>query len=440
MIKKIVIIGGGFAGFNLAKYIRNTEYVITLVDRNNYIFFPPLLYQVATGFLEPSNICYPYRKMLRNKSNIRFMLGELVEICPLENKIVLTTGELEYDYLVIATGTVTNYFGKDNVGKYAIPMKTINDALDMRNYLLNQIERATTMTSISDIYKTLTIVVAGGGPTGVEIAGMIAEMRISVLQKDYPEFRKRGIKSHIFLVDGASQLLSSMSKKAQQSTHDALKKMGVKIVLNVMVNDYIDDKVMLSNGHIIETENLIWAAGVTAQVFNGMPQICYGRGKRLITDSFNKVNCFDNIYAIGDTCIQTTDISFPDGHPQVAQVALQQGKNLALNFNRLILNKKPKPFSYNDKGSMAIIGRNKAVADLPPNFHFKGFIAWLMWIFVHLISLVHYRNRITTTYNWIVSYFTRDQALRMIIHPSDKINGGGAGPNQEIIINANTVK
>ena len=421
MAKRIVIIGGGFAGFNLARNIKSSEYQITLVDRNNYIFFPPLLYQVATGFLEPSNISYPYRKMLRNKSNLSFKLGEVVQVFPEQNKIMLTTGELEYDYLVFATGTETNHFGIENVRKKAIPMKTINDALEMRNYILRQLERATTFTDYKDkLKKTLTIVVAGGGPTGVEISGMLAEMRTSVFRKDYPEFEKVRVQSHIYLVDGATQLLSPMSKKSQDDTYNALKKLGVKIILNAQVTDYADDKVILSNGQIIETENLIWTAGVTSQVFEGLPKECYGRGKRLITDSNNKIENLQNVYAIGDTCIQTTDIKFPYGHPQVAQVALQQGKNLANNFQRLLKNKPLKPFAYKDKGAMAIIGRNKAVADIPPNFHFKGFVAWFIWIFIHLVSLVHYRNKVMTLYNWIVSYFTKDQALRMIIRPFAK--------------------
>lgn len=424
MEKKIVIIGGGFAGFNLAKNIKNPQYQITLVDRNNYIFFPPLLYQVATGFLEPSNISYPYRKMLRNQPNVSFKLGEVIRVVPGQNRILLTTGELEYDYLVFATGTETNYFGLENVKRKAIPMKTINDALEMRNYILRQLERATNFVSDKDkLRKTLTMVVAGGGPTGVEISGMLAEMRTSVFKKDYPEFEKVRVQTHIYLVDGAAQLLSPMSKKSQQDTYAALKKLGVRIILNAQVTDYTDDKVYLSNGKVIETENLIWAAGVTSQVFDGLPKECYGRGSRLITDEYNKVECLENVYAVGDTCIQITDANFPAGHPQVAQVALQQGKNLARNFERQIANKPLMPFAYKDKGAMAIIGRNKAVADIPPNFHFKGFFAWFIWIFIHLISLVHYRNKITTLYNWIVAYFTKDQALRMIIRPVKKKTG-----------------
>lgn len=421
MTKRIVIIGGGFAGLNLATNIKSNKYHITLVDRNNYIFFPPLLYQVATGFLEPSNISYPYRKMLQNKSNIRFKLGEFSKVLPKLNKVVLTTGELEYDYLVFATGTETNYFEMETLKKKAIPMKTINDAIEMRNYILKQLEVGTSLISDKEkLKKKLTIVVAGGGPTGVEISGMMAEMKTSVIRKDYPEFETAGVEYDIYLVDGAAQLLTPMSEKSQRDTFNELTKLGVKVILNAQVKDYTDDKVYLSNGNIIETENLIWTAGVTAQIFNGIPKESYGRGRRLITDNNNKVEGLQNVYAIGDTCIQVTDSNFPDGHPQVAQVALQQGKNLAKNFTRIANNIPLVSFKYKDKGSMAIIGRNKAVADIPPKLHFKGFFAWLIWIFIHLISLMHYRNKIMTLFNWITSYFTKDQALRMIIRPGVK--------------------
>lgn len=311
MAKRTVIIGGGFAGINVAKNIKSEEYQIILVDRNNYLFFPPILYQVATGFLDPSNISYPYRKMLRNIPNLSFKLGEVLKVVPHQNKILLTTGELEYDYLIFATGTETNYFGMENVRKMSIPMKTINDALEMRNHILTQLERATTFTSDKDrLKKTLTVVVGGGGPTGVEISGMLAQMRISIIRKDYPEFEK-GQMHDIYLVNGAAQLLSPMSKKSQDNSYKALKKLGVKIILNAQVTDYVDDKVILSNGQAIETENLIWTAGVISQVFEGLPQDSYGQGRRLITDAYNKVKGLHNVYAVGDTCIQTIDTSFP---------------------------------------------------------------------------------------------------------------------------------
>lgn len=418
MAKKIVVIGGGFAGYNFIKYVGDSGYDITLVDRNNYIFFPPLLYQVATGFLEPSNISYPYRKMIRNRKNLRFKMGELIKINPDEKQVVLSTGILDYDYLVIATGTETNYFGMDNVKNGAIPMKTINDAIEMRNYLLMQMERATTMVDNKDaLRRILNIVVVGGGPTGVEISGMLAEMVASVFNKDYPEIRNSSVPIQIYLIDGGQQLLSPMHIKSQQNTLKKLKKMGVNVMLGSYVKDYVNKKVILANGLEIETENLIWAAGITASVFEGLPAEVYGAGNRLQCDAYNQIQGVDDIFAIGDTAFQTSDSNFPKGHPQVAQVALQQGRNLAANFKKMLSGKELKPFKYKDKGSMAIIGRNKAVADIPPNLHFKGFVAYFIWGFIHLISLVHYRNRFTTFYNWVVAYFTKDQALRMIIRP-----------------------
>ncbi|MBX3257959.1 MAG: NAD(P)/FAD-dependent oxidoreductase [Chitinophagaceae bacterium] len=421
MAKKIVIIGGGFAGINVAKQVcGNPDFQVTLVDKNNYTFFPPLLYQVATGFLEASNISYPFRKMFQDKKNLSFRMGELLKIIPEQNTVILSTGELTYDYLVIATGTESNYFGMENVHKYAIPMKTVNDAIEMRNYLLQQLEKATIITDKNELSRLLTIVVAGGGPTGVEVSGMLAEMKTSVIRKDYPELRGAGDVSHIYLIDGGAQLLSPMSQKSQENTYTALSDLGVEIILNARVTDYTGDKVILNDGKIIETQNLIWAAGVTSRVFNGIPAEYYGRGRRLKADAYNKVEGSNNIYAVGDTCIQVSDPAFPEGHPQVAQVALQQGKRLGKNLVHLSKQKELIPFRYKDKGSMAIIGRNKAVADLPPNLHFKGFAAWFIWIFIHLISLVNYRNKLTTLLNWMISYFTKDQALRMIIRPSRK--------------------
>ena len=417
MKKEIIIIGGGFAGINLARQLVNVENIhVTLVDKNNYNFFPPLLYQVATGFLEVSNISYPFRKLFHHKNYIRFRLGELQKIIPTENKVLLTTGELTYDYLVLATGTETNYFGNENVLKNAIPMKTLDDALEMRNTLLLRTEQATITTDPEERKKLATIVIAGGGPTGVEIAGMLAEMRKNILEKDYPELDEERVK--IYLVDGGPALLGPMSPEAQQYALESLEKMGVEVKLNKLVKDYVNDTVIFSDGETIQTKLLFWTAGVTSKVFDGIPKECYGKGRRLLVDEYNKVQGLQNIYAIGDTCLQTTDKAWPQGHPQLAQVAIQQGKNLAKNFKALSEGTSLKPFSYYDKGSMAIIGRSKAAADIPkPELHIKGFIAWAMWLFVHLFSLINYRNRIQTMYNWTVSYFTKDQSLRMIIRP-----------------------
>lgn len=417
---KIVIIGGGFAGLNLAKELVNQPQIqVTLVDKNNYNFFPPLIYQVATAFLEPSSISYPFRKFFAGKKNLQFRLGELLSVSPAEKKITLSNGELEYDYLVFATGAETSYFGMENVMKNAIPMKTLNDAIVMRNTLLKNLEKAAICKDMRKRRKLLTIVVAGGGPTGVEVSGMFAEMRKSILLKEYPELDTSA--SNVYLVDGGDALLAPMSKDSQKDTLDALTKLGVVVKLNTKVVDYVDDTVVFENGETIQTKNLIWAAGVSAKIFDGIPKESYGRGRRMATDQYNKVNGVDNIYAIGDTAITSGDAKFPDGHPQVAQVAIQQGLNLAKNFKAMVENKPLKPFAYNDKGSMAIIGRAKAVVDLPsPKWHFKGFFAWIIWLFIHLISLITYRNRLNTFWNWMVAYFAKDQSLRMIIRPDKK--------------------
>jgi NADH:ubiquinone reductase (H+-translocating) len=417
---QIVIIGGGFAGINLAKELANEKGIeVTLVDKNNYNFFPPLIYQVATAFLEPSSISYPFRKFFAGKKNLKFRLGEIQKVIPAENKIILNNGELQYDYLVFATGAETNFFGMENVRKNAIPMKTLNDALEMRNTLLKNLEKAAICKDIHERRALLTMVIAGGGPTGVEVSGMFAEMRKSILLKEYPELQTSA--SNVYLVDGGDALLSPMSLDSQKETLEALTKLGVIVKLNTRVVDYKDDTVYFKDGNTIQTKNLIWAAGVSAREFEGIPAESYGRGKRMVTDAFHKVNATDNIYAIGDTAIQFSDTNFPDGHPQVAQVAIQQGINLAKNFKSRIQNKDLQPFNYKDKGSMAIIGKNKAVVDLPKSkMHFKGFFAWMVWLFVHLMSLITYRNRLKTFYNWMIAYLSKDQSLRMIIRPDKK--------------------
>ena len=416
-LKRVVIVGGGFAGVNLAKELaKHNSYVITLVDKNNYNFFPPLLYQVATGYLETSNISYPFRKLFRGSNNFNFRMGTVIRVVQAENKLVLDTGELHYDNLVFATGTETNYFGMENVKKNSIPMKTVQDAIYMRNTLLERLEKATREPDPAIRKKLTTIVVAGGGPTGVEISGMFAEMKKLVIPKDYPELI--GSNGEIYLVDGLKSVLAPMSEKSQKYTYETLTQMGVNIKLDCMVKDFNNDVVEFSTGETIEAKTLIWAAGVTASVFDGIEKESYGRGRRMLVDAYNKVQGTQNIYALGDTCLQTTDPAFPGGHPQVAQVAIQQGINLGKNLKNVAEGKALKPFVYYDKGSMAIIGRFKAVADLPkPKIHFNGFIAWMAWLFVHLVSLINFRNKVKTFYNWFVSYTTKDQSLRVIVKP-----------------------
>ncbi|MFD0766949.1 NAD(P)/FAD-dependent oxidoreductase [Mucilaginibacter lutimaris] len=411
--KKVVVIGGGFAGVNFAQNVaKNKNYQVTLVDKNNYNYFPPLLYQVSTSFLEPSSISYPFRKLFR-KDNIRFRMGEPVKVDPASKIVYLKDGELTYDYLVFASGAKTNFFGNTNIEQNAIPMKSIDDGLRMRNALLQTLERATITKDPAERKKLLTIVVAGGGPTGVEVSGMLAEMKKYIFAKDYPELINQP--GGIYIVDGGSELLGAMSEKTHQEAYKVLTGLGVKVKLNLHVNDFVDGKILLSNGEVIESNTLIWAAGITANTFEGIPVTSLGIGRRMITDEHNKVQGLEDVYAIGDASIQTTDGAYPKGHPQIAQVAIQQGKTLAANFIAMAKARPLKPFKYFDKGDMAIIGRNSAVVDLfKHKVHFGGIIALFMWLFIHLISLVNYRNKLRTLYNWAVAYLSRDQSFRMI--------------------------
>lgn len=417
--KHIVIVGGGFAGLQLIKTLEKSgKYAITLVDMNNYNFFPPLLYQIAAGFMEPSAISYPFRRLLRKHKNTRFRMGELKEVIPAENKLILSNGELHYDILVMATGAESNFFGNKNVAENAMPMKTISDALMLRNLVYTRLERATRIQDKQLRHKLLSFAIAGAGPTGVELSGIFSEMKQNILKKDYPELAYEDL-GDIYLIDGQSTVLSPMSKNAQKYTYDSLKKMGVKLKLNVFVKDFINDEIHLSDGTILESRNLIWAAGVSAKTFKGIDEpSLLGRGNRLKTNELNKVEGFENIFAIGDSSIMETDPKYPNGHPQLAQVAIQQAKNLGNNLNQNFKN--PKPFTYTDKGSMAIIGRNKAVADLPKKIFLKGFIAWFIWIFVHVMSLVNFRNRLRALYNWTGYYISKDQSYRMILKPNNK--------------------
>ncbi|MGJ8665582.1 MAG: NAD(P)/FAD-dependent oxidoreductase [Patiriisocius sp.] len=417
--KKVVVVGGGFAGLEFVKKLGNAKgFDIILVDTNNYNFFPPLIYQVSTGFMEPSAISYPFRKILRKYKNVRFRLGSLEKVIPQENKIVLNNGELQYDILVMATGTETNFFGNKNIEEKSLPMKTISDALSLRNVILTRFDRATRIENPKERKKLLSFVIAGAGPTGVELSGILSEMKKSVIMKDYPELSKEDL-GEISLIDGNEHALSAMSNSASEYTSKKLSQLGVHLIMDTMVKDFDGEVVYLSNGKELSSKNLIWAAGVSAKTFPGFSEVCYGGGKRLKTDQFNKVNSLENVYALGDCALVMGDEEFPKGHPQLAQPALQQAKNLATNLGGN--GKNWKPFKYNDKGSLAIIGRNKAVLDFPNQKHtLYGFVAWIIWIFVHIMGLVNFRNKVKAFYNWIGYYVSKDQNFRMIIKPSDR--------------------
>lgn len=413
--KEIVIIGGGFAGINLAKELGNKEGLqVTLVDKNNYNFFTPLLYQVSTGMLDVSSITIPFRTLFKKKKNLRYRLGKLIEVRAEERKVLLSTGELKYDYLVMALGTKSNFFGMENIEKNALPMKSINQAVKLRNYLLREAERSIYTKDDVERRKMGNIVISGAGPSGVEVAGMLAEMRNNILNDIYPELKDE--KLNIYLVDGAPNVLPPMSEKAQKYSKESLEGMGIIVKLDKMVSDYKDDKVFFKDGDSIETKTLIWTAGVTGMKFDGLPEDSYEKGNRLRVNEYFKVDHTENIYAIGDASVLYSDPDFPKGHPQLASVATQQGSALAKNFEAMVNNKELKAFTYNDKGTMAIIGRSKAVADLTtPKKTMTGWFAWMAWLFVHLFLLINYRNRISTMWNWTTAYFSKGQANGLLI-------------------------
>lgn len=418
-MKKIVIIGGGFAGTNLAnKLAKNPGFDITLVDINNYNFFPPLIYQVATAFIEPSNISYPFRKMFQGKPNIEFHLGSLVMIHQQANIVETDKGSLPYDYLVLAMGTETNFFGNKNIESKAFPMKNIDDAITLRNHILSSLEKATITSDLEEERKLRNIVIAGGGATGVEVAGMLSDMSHNIIEKDYPKFVK-GV-GKIYLIDGSNALLGPMSQKAQQEALKVLKGRGVEVILNTLVSDYNDDIVSLGNDQKIPTATLVWASGVIARQAPGLPESSITRGRRIMVDEYNKVLGTENIFALGDQCFQTADKNYPNGHPQLAQIAIQQGVLLAKNLTNLVEKKTLKPFTYNNKGSMAAIAKFKSVVDFPKGGFMKGFMAWLTWLLIHLVPISGSRNKFKLATNWLVSFMTDDPTIRLILGSEKK--------------------
>lgn len=413
---KLIIIGAGFGGLKLARELSNKPgFEITLIDKFNYHQFQPLFYQVATAGLDASNISFPLRKVFHNSKNVRYRMALVQKVDSINNKIVTDIGEFEYDNLVIATGADTNFFENVNMQANAFPMKSTVEALQLRHRILHNFEDAVTCKDAVDLQRLLNVVVVGGGPTGVELSGAIADMKRFVLPKDYPELDFS--KMNIYLMEGTGKTLGAMSEKSSAESRKYLERLGVNVMTDTILKDYDGKTAVMQNGKTIETAMVIWAAGIKGNVPPGIPSELIARGNRIKVDRFSRVPSGKNIFAIGDVAYME-EPAFPKGHPQVASVAIQQADVLQQNLQRL--NEKNatdslEEFIYNDKGAMATVGRKLAVVDIPkPKLHFNGFLAWLIWMGLHLVLLLGVKNRLAVFSNWVYNYFTRDQNLRLI--------------------------
>ena len=414
MREKIVIIGGGFAGLQLAKHLNNQgKYKVMVIDKMNHHMFQPLFYQVATGRIEPSNISFPFRKIFQKSKNIQFRMTEVKKIIPSENKVIGEVGVFTYDKLVIATGCKTNFFGNQKIQELALGMKNTQEAITIRNRILITFEKMIIERKSSDD-GNWNLVIVGSGPTGVELAGAFSEMKTNILPRDYPGMNFSDL--NIILISADDKPLEAMSQESQDAAEDYLKQLGVKFLKNERVTDYDGEVINMASGNSIPTNNVIWAAGVTGNIIDDFNKENLVRN-RYIVNRYNQVKGFDNIFAIGDIAYMETP-KYPQGHPQVANVAINQGKNLAKNFKK-DSKKDWTEYEYIDRGSMATIGKYRAVVDLP-KFKFQGFLAWYLWMFLHLMLILSVRNKIAIFFNWMWSYINKDSSLRLIIVPSKK--------------------
>ncbi|KQC29463.1 NAD(P)/FAD-dependent oxidoreductase [Flagellimonas eckloniae] len=415
---RIIIIGGGFGGIALAKKLSKKEVQVVLLDKHNYHTFQPLLYQVSTGGLEPDSIAYPIRKVLQGYPNFYFRLAEVLHIDTDKRKLRTNIGEIGYDYLVVATGSQTNYFGNKNIEEKGMAMKTVPQSLNLRSLILENFEQALLTDDLHERDALMNFVIVGGGPTGVELAGALAEIKKGILPKDYPDLDTR--RAQINLVQGSDRILPAMSEIASRKAEHFLESLGVNVWKNIRVTDYDGIHISTNTDTSFESATLVWAAGVKAANIEGLNAnelLC--RGNRLKVNQYNQVEGFKEIFAIGDVAKMETE-AFPHGHPMMAQPAMQQGENLGENLIRAVENKPLKPFIYKDKGSMATVGRNKAVVDLP-KFKFQGVFAWFVWMFVHLYFLIGFRNRVVVFINWVYNYIRFDREARLIIRPFKKV-------------------
>ena len=410
--QRIVILGAGFAGLQIARRLSDTNLNITLIDQYNFHQFQPLMYQVATARLEPSSISFPLRKIFQHKRNVHVRLAT-IESIDLSSKLVVTDiASFSYDHLIIATGCTTNYFGNTNFETYAYPMKSTYEAITLRNHILQNFEDALT-ASADKLNALMNIVVVGGGPTGVELSGSLAELKTNILPKDYPDMDFS--KLTIYLLEAGPATLGVMSIASQKKSQQYLEQMGVAVLVNTQVKDYDGNIIELADGRSIATKTMIWAAGVTGNVPSGISPEKLVRGNRIKVDSFNLVEGLHHVYALGDIAYMET-AEFPKGHPQLANVAIEQAKNIVHNLKNSLLDKPPTAFKYKNPGTMATVGKRKAVVDLP-NFSFQGRLAWFVWMFLHLMLIVSVKNRLIIFINWAISYFSNDTTLRLILLP-----------------------